>query len=276
MDGEKNYLRRNVLKTGLATTVAGHIGAGTVAASSSTNPVSVEEAGIRQEVEKLLDDYRTFEALELMDEHDVDCTATYNSLSGEEQDALESLSSNETRSNSSGSVSTQDFFAKDESSITVFAFRLHQDFYRARIDFSVEAYDDAADPDLPGTNDLIALGYSQPNEAVSGELDYGLANYKDDVLSVEEKPVVNGPGAVISLNDIRTEPNQSKYRGHLYYRIDKDGSDKETVVGEYNHTWSIGNLGGLGQVTFSWSGLGIAVDPGKLNDKWTIASSGRF
>lgn len=268
--------RRNVLKAGLGIAGAGFLGISTASASDADDPVSAEEAGIKETVVELLNQGETLQALKLLKQHGVDYTATYNSLSGKERDdAISALSSDETSTDSSG-ASTEDFFTKGDSNITVYAFNLSGDTYRARIDFTLEAFDDAIDPDMPGTKDLISLGYSQANEAMGGTVDYGMTNFDDSILSLRETPVVDGPGAVIDLNDGQTVTSQSTYRGYLAYDIDKDSSDNETLAGKYVHTWSAGNIGSAPTSSYSWSGVGISVDPGTLNDKWQLTGSDRF
>ncbi|ELZ96470.1 hypothetical protein C440_04963 [Haloferax mucosum ATCC BAA-1512] len=277
MRPDKTQTRRSVLKAGLATATAGFLSVGSVTASSSEGPISAEEAGVKKEINRRLNEGKTLEVLKLLEKYGVDYTATYNSLGGSERDdAISALSSSRTDEDSSGDVSTEDFFTKSDSNVTVYAFNLSGDLYRARIDFTVKAFDDAIDPDMPSTKDLIALGYSQPNEAMGDSLDYGMDNFNDSILSVQEKPVIDGPGAVISLSDGQTKTSQNTYRGYLAYDLDKDSSDEETIAGEYVHTWSAGNIGSGPTSSYSWSGLSIDVDPGHLNDKWELSGSDRF
>lgn len=275
MSGNDTQSRRTVLKASLATVAGGLFGTGVAAAAGGDDPVSAEAAGIRDDVERLRREGDTLGALELLDRHDVDYTATYNSLGGRERDdAITALSN--APDPSSGDVSTQDFFSESDSNTTVWAYNLYDDIYLAQNDFTVKAFDDALDPDMPGTNDLLSLAYSQPNEAVGGYLDYGMFDFDDDIMSVEETPVVDGPGAVVSINDGGTVTSQSYYQGFVSFRVDKDSSDEETVGGKYAHTWSAGNIGSWPSVSYSWNGMGISVDPGYLNDKWELTSTDRF
>lgn len=276
MQTNDNQSRRKVLKTGAAV-ASSIIGIQNVAATNNTT-ISAEAAGIKQDINDLLDNNNLLEALQLLDKYGVEYTASYNSRSQPEQDnAIEALSENDAQDETqSDEISTQSFMSKGDSNITVWAWHLYDDIYQVRIDFTVEAFNGPANPDMPGSDDIVALGYSQPNEAISSTVNYGMTDYDSSIISVKENPVINGPGAVIAINDGAMQVDQASYTGFMSFDLDKDSSDNETIAGEYTHTWSAGNLGEISSVSYGWNGLGVSVDPGYLNDKWDLTGSDRF
>ncbi len=253
--------RRSVLKKG-GVAALGLATVGGTAVASDSEKVSAEEAGVDKAAEKLAEQQKLVELFKLLRNHNVEYGASLTTRSGKRyENPLKVLSGQET---SSGDVTTQDFFTKSDSYVTSYHWNRSGDLYHIQSDVTLQAFD-GVDVDLAAPNDAFTLAYGdnfqfEPDTIMYDGPDGGSA------ISVREYPITSGKGLVLDVNDRDfAVTSQDTYTAYLGFDVNKTTTGQANYAGQYDHTWSIGDLGLVtGTLDFTWEALGISLDLSNL------------
>jgi len=263
MSGKKDIGRRNVLKIA-GGSVVGLAGlSSTSLAASDDETVGMREAGIVDEYRKLRDQYKFEEARQLLAEHDVEFTTRFYNK------------------DSSGEVSTQDYYGKGQSSASFDTYLMDSETQEYALVMTWDLRNVQVDPDLPQPKDKAALGY-RPDGFIyqddslehSGRLRITDQNKMIEGVTsvVKEPPIDTNSGAVVSFDD-RYHDLAAEGDGFMQIRIkrDEDGTGSGGVGGVFSHAWSLAGIGGTpGNQSISLSAGAISVSTDFGVDNWEL------
>ena len=220
------------------------IGSGQVTAKEN---VSAEEAGVNDQVSKLLDQQKFDQAHQVLEEngvqHDSDKTVFRKDFNPDD--------------NEEGDVSTDAVFNKGSSSVHLNGWHKYGKVYRARVDADL-SWGNGSPIDSQGPPDGYGISFAGSRWESDGNY-----NGKDIRNSYAQ------PEGIVAKVKPQVNPSAGSftYHGRFASDIEKRGSNRHNVYGHYGHTWAAFGVPVGASFSIAFGVLSISVGGG---DSWTI------